>query len=65
MSLGGLYHSSKEWRCLPVPTSYSVKHHPEPRRGELTAEGRRLVAGRLPVGVWSMGELKVSPEDEE
>ena len=47
------------------PSFPPVKHHPKPRRGELMAEGRRLVAEVLPVGVWSMGELKVTPEDEE
>ena len=26
MRMGGLYHSSKEWRCLPVPTSYSDRN---------------------------------------
>ena len=37
-----------------------VKHHPEPRRGEPTADGRRLDKGMLPFGVVSMGELKTS-----
>ena len=42
-----------------------VKHHPELQRGEPMAKGQRPVAGMLLVGIWSMGELKVSPEDEE
>ena len=29
------------------------------------AEGRRPVAGMLPLGVWSMGELRTSPNDDE
>ena len=43
----------------------TVKHHPEPRRGEPTAEGQRPVAGMLPIGVWSMGKLRTSSNDDE
>ena len=45
--------------------SQTVKHHPEPRRGEPTAEGQRPVTGMLPIGVWSMGELRTSSNDDE
>ena len=43
----------------------SVKHHPEPQRGEPTVEGRRPVAGMLPIGVWSMGKLRTSSNDDK
>ena len=42
-----------------------VKHHPKPRRGEPMAEGQKLVTGMLLIGVWSMGELRTSSNDDE
>ena len=42
-----------------------VKHHPKPQRGVLTAEGCRPVTGMLPVGVWSMGELRISSRNDK
>ena len=46
--------------CDHIVSLHTVKHHPEPWRGEPMAVGHRPDRGMLPVGVVSTGKLKTS-----